>query len=109
MVGAILSGVVATLVALAAGGPTDALIVGAVAVFVQQLDNDLLAPVIYGRSLSLHPVVILLAVTAATLLFGVAGAVVAVPVVAVASDRRPAPHPADRSPTPRRAQKRPRC
>jgi predicted PurR-regulated permease PerM len=55
-----------------------------VVIVVQQLDNDLLAPVIYGRSLELHPVVVLLAVAAGGALFGVAGTLLAVPVTAVA-------------------------
>jgi predicted PurR-regulated permease PerM len=58
--------------------------VAAVAVGVQQLDNDLLAPVVYGRSLQLHPLVVLFAVVAGGALFGFAGTVLAVPVTAAA-------------------------
>lgn len=79
IVGAIVAGTVAVLVALASGGLTPALIVGIVAVVVQQLDNDLLAPFVYGRTLELHPAVILLALTAGASLGGIAGAFVAVP------------------------------
>lgn len=43
----------------------------------------MLQPLIEGRAVRLHPVVILMAVTAAFLLFGIGGAVVAVPVIAV--------------------------
>jgi predicted PurR-regulated permease PerM len=82
-VGAIVAGVVAALVALATAGTTAALIVVAVAVVVQQLDNDLLAPVVYGKALQIHPVVVLLAVTAGGALFGIAGSFLAVPVTAV--------------------------
>ena len=53
------------------------------ALVVQQLDNDVLAPIIYGRSLSLHPVVVLLSIVAGGALFGIAGTVLAVPLVAV--------------------------
>lgn len=82
-IGAILAGVLAVLVALATAGLPAALIVTAVAVAVQQLDNDLLAPVVYGRALDLHPVVILVSITAAGALLGIAGSVLAVPVTAV--------------------------
>ena len=52
-VGAIVAGA-AALVALATAGTTEALIVLGVAVLVQQLDNDLLAPLIYGKGLEAH-------------------------------------------------------
>ena len=57
------------------------MIVAVVAVAVQQLDNDLLAPVIYGKSLQLHPLVILLGIASGTALFGFVGALLAVPVI----------------------------
>lgn len=81
--GAIIAGAVAVLVALSTAGPGAAVIVLVVTVVVQQLDGDLLAPVIYGRQLELHPVAVLLAITAGGSLFGVAGAFLAVPVTAV--------------------------
>ncbi|HSL74533.1 MAG TPA: AI-2E family transporter [Ilumatobacteraceae bacterium] len=83
IVGAIVAGVVAVLVTLVTAGLTPALIVAAVALVVQQLDNELLAPWIYGKSLQLHPLVILLGITAGTTLFGFVGALLAVPVLAV--------------------------
>jgi putative heme transporter len=83
IVGAITAGVVAVLVALVTGGVGSAAIVGIVAIVVQQLDNDVLAPWIYGRAFRLHPVVILVSVVAGGALFGIAGTLLAVPVVAV--------------------------
>lgn len=83
IVGAIVAGAIAVLATLVTAGPTAALIVAAVVLVVQQLDNDLLAPVIYGKSLQLHPLVILLALAAGSALFGLAGALLAVPVVSV--------------------------
>jgi predicted PurR-regulated permease PerM len=83
-VGAIVAGVLAALVALATAGNTAALIVVVVAVVVQQLDGDLLGPVVYGKALQIHPVVVLLAVTAGGALFGLPGSFLAVPVTAVA-------------------------
>lgn len=84
LVGAVVAGVVAVLVALVTGGTGAAIAVAVVALIIQQLDNDLLAPIIYGRALSLHPAVILLSVVAGGALFGFAGTVLAVPTVAVA-------------------------
>jgi predicted PurR-regulated permease PerM len=84
VVGAIVAGVLAVLVALATAGGTAALVVAGVALVVQQLDNDVLAPVVYGRALELHPVVVLLAILAGGSAFGLPGSFLAVPVVAVA-------------------------
>ena len=81
--GAVTAGIVAVLVALVTAGTVPALIVGAVAIVVQQLDNDLLAPVIYGRALQLHPLVVLLGIAAGGSLFGLVGTFFAVPVLAV--------------------------
>jgi predicted PurR-regulated permease PerM len=82
--GAILAGTVAVLVTLVTAGPGDALIVLIVAVLVQQFDNDLLAPIVFGKNLELHPLIVLGAIVAGSTLFGVFGAVLAVPVTAVA-------------------------
>jgi predicted PurR-regulated permease PerM len=100
IVGAITAGVLAVLIGLVTGGVATALIVGGVALVVQQLDNDILAPVIYGRALNMHPVAVLLSVAAGGALFGLAGALLAVPVVAVAVNtidewRSGDPRPAD--------------
>ena len=83
IVGAFVSGALAALVALVAGGPTDALIVIGIVLVVQQLEGNLLQPVLVGRTLDLHPAVVLLAVTAGGSLQGVTGAFLAVPVVSV--------------------------
>ena len=80
IVGAITAGAIAVLVTLAGKGLGAALIVLAVAIVVQQLDGDLLAPWIYGRSLSLHPAVILVVLAAGGFLGGIIGAFVAVPI-----------------------------
>ena len=84
LVGATLAGLVAVLVALVSGGVVDAALVLAVVIGVQQVEGDVLAPLVMGRAVSLHPVVILVALTAGSVLYGVIGAFVAVPVTAVA-------------------------
>ncbi|MET1044203.1 MAG: AI-2E family transporter [Microbacteriaceae bacterium] len=83
LIGATLAGVLAALVALVANGPIIALIVVAVVIAVNQLEGDLLQPVVLGRSLKLHALVILLALTIGTILGGILGAVLSVPVAAV--------------------------
>ena len=84
IIGATVAGSVAILVGLAARGPTTALLVAAAVIAVQQLEGNLLEPLIMKRQVRLHPVVVLLAVTAGTLLGGIPGAFVSVPIVAVA-------------------------
>ncbi len=81
--GAVTAGAVATLVALVSGGISDALLTLGAVLVVQQLEGNVFQPLIMGRALRLHPVVIVLAVTAGGLLAGVLGAVIAVPLVAV--------------------------
>jgi putative heme transporter len=50
---------------------------------VQQFDNDLLAPVVFGKNLQLHPLIVLGAIVAGSTLFGPLGVVLAVPLTAV--------------------------
>lgn len=82
LVGATLAGVLAALVALVALGPVEALVVVAIVVAVNQLEGNLLQPVVMARSLQLHPLVILVALAAGTVLAGITGAVLAVPIAA---------------------------
>jgi predicted PurR-regulated permease PerM len=85
IVGAVFAGIVATLVVLATAGPTEALIVLVIVVIVQQLDGDILAPFIFGRSVRLNPAVILVALTAGGAAGGIVGAFLAVPLAATVS------------------------
>lgn len=83
IIGATVTGFLAVLVALAAKGPVTALLVLAAVIAVQQLEGNLLEPLIMKRQVRLHPVVILVVVTAGALAWGVAGAFIAVPLAAV--------------------------
>jgi putative heme transporter len=83
IVGAFVAGAAAVLVALVANGVPAALVILAVIVAVQQLEGNVFYPIVVGRKLQLHPVGILLALTAGGVLAGVAGAFLAVPVAAV--------------------------
>lgn len=84
IVGATLAGILAALVALVSNGPVSALLVIGVVILVNQLEGNLLQPVLMGRTLRLHAFVILVALTIGTLLGGLPGAVLAVPITAVA-------------------------
>lgn len=83
LVGATVAGVLAALVALVSNGPIEALLVIGVVVLVNQLEGNFLQPVLMGRSLSLHPLVIMLALTAGTITAGILGAVLSVPLAAL--------------------------
>lgn len=85
IVGAFVAGLAAVLVALVSGGLVDALLVLAIVVAVQQLESNVLAPMVLGRVMRLHPVVVLVALTVGSVLAGVIGAFLAVPIAAVAA------------------------
>jgi len=82
IVGATVAGILAALVALVANGPINALFVVGVVVLVNQLEGNFLQPVLMGRSMKLHAFVILVALTVGTVLGGIVGAVLAVPITA---------------------------
>lgn len=83
LLGATISGAVAVAVALASQGFVSALITAGIVLGVQQVEGNLLQPLIMGRTLRLHPVIILLTVSAGFVLAGITGALIAVPLVAV--------------------------
>ncbi|HET8952274.1 MAG TPA: AI-2E family transporter [Solirubrobacteraceae bacterium] len=85
IIGAVMAGAAATLVALVSGGLVDAAIVLAAIIAIQQLEGNVFYPMVVGKRLQLHPVAILLALTAGGVLAGVAGAFLAIPVAAVVS------------------------
>nr|WP_296773713.1 AI-2E family transporter [Rhodococcus sp. (in: high G+C Gram-positive bacteria)] len=85
IVGAFVAGALAVLVALVANGPTTALIVLIIILAVQQLEGNVLQPILQSRSMNLHPAIVLLAVTGGGSVFGIIGAFLAVPAAAVAA------------------------
>lgn len=82
MIGPILGLVPALLLALAAA-PDKVLWVIVAGVVIQQLENNLLVPRVMGRTVGVNPIVSILAIGAFSLLFGIGGAILAVPVAAV--------------------------
>ncbi|WP_402372038.1 AI-2E family transporter [Isoptericola rhizosphaerae] len=83
IIGAPLAMIIAAVVALAAQGFVTALIVTLGIAAIGQLEGHVLQPLIMGKQVSLHPVVVAVAVLSGTVLAGILGAVVAVPLVAV--------------------------
>jgi putative heme transporter len=83
IVGAFVAGIAAVLVALVALGPGATIAVAVAVLIVQQVESNVFQPVVIGRSVRVHPVAILLGVTAGGVLGGIVGAIVATPVIAV--------------------------
>lgn len=82
IVGATLAGALAAAVALTTEGVETAVIVAVVVLVVQQVEGDVLLPLVMYRQVALHPVVVLLALAIGAAVAGLVGAVVAVPVAA---------------------------
>jgi putative heme transporter len=83
LVGATLAGLVAALVALVDGGFTTALLVVGATILIQQIEGNLLQPLILERAVRLHPLVTVVAVGAGLLVGGLLGAFLSVPLVAI--------------------------
>ncbi|HJT95532.1 MAG TPA: AI-2E family transporter [Mycobacterium sp.] len=83
LVGAVVAGVLAVVVALIAKGLLFALITLGLVIAVQQLEGHILQPLVMGRAVSIHPLAIVLAIAGGAVLAGIVGALLAVPTVAV--------------------------
>lgn len=83
IVGALVAGTVAVLVALVANGFVSALVVLAIVTAVMQLESHVLQPLLLGRAVKLHPLAVVLAIAAGLVASGIAGALIAVPLLAV--------------------------
>lgn len=84
MAGAFLAGVPIVLIALIDGGPVTALLMAAWIIGLQQLEGYVITPFIQGRAVNLSPMVVFLGVLGGASLGGILGAIIAIPVVAVA-------------------------
>ena len=85
VVGALVTGAIAVLLALVANGPVNALIMLGIVLLVQQLESHILQPLVMGKAVALHPVAVILSVAAGSYLAGIPGALFAVPLLAVAN------------------------
>ncbi|HEX7662550.1 MAG TPA: AI-2E family transporter [Pseudonocardiaceae bacterium] len=83
IVGSVLAGTVAVLVALVANGFVPALIVLAIVIAVMQLEGHVLQPFLMGRAVRLHPLSVVLAIATGSVIAGIIGALLAVPLLAV--------------------------
>ncbi|MCR3747017.1 AI-2E family transporter [Lentzea californiensis] len=83
IIGAVFTGAVAVLIALVTNGPIAALVVLAVLVGVMQLESHVLQPLLLGRAVKLHPLAVVLAIAGGLVTGGIAGALLAVPLLAV--------------------------
>lgn len=83
IVGAFVTGAIATLVALVDQGVTAAILMLVGVLLVQQIEGNFLQPFLQGNKLSLHPVVVVVAVAGGSAFAGIFGALFAVPLVAV--------------------------
>ena len=84
IIGAVSAGAVAALVALVSNGPLTAALVVLVVIIVNQLEGNVLKPILMGKTVSLHALVVLLVIAAGTAVGGIAGALLAVPLTAAA-------------------------
>ncbi|WP_189157484.1 AI-2E family transporter [Lentzea pudingi] len=83
IIGAVFTGAVAVLIALVTNGPIAALVVLAVLIGVMQLESHVLQPLLLGRAVKLHPLAVVLAIAGGLVTGGIAGALLAVPLLAV--------------------------
>ena len=83
IIGAFVAGGFAVLIALVSNGFSTAVWVLLIVVVVQQVEGNVLQPILQGRGLKLHAGVVILAVTAGSSLAGIIGAFLAVPVAAL--------------------------
>ncbi|MDO5634984.1 MAG: AI-2E family transporter [Micrococcus sp.] len=108
MVGATLTGALAVLLALLANGWVNALLMLGVVLLVQQLESNVLQPVVMGKAVSLHPLAVFLAVAGGSAVWGLVGAIFIVPILAFVNafvrglkewQRQDEEDPADTGPT----------
>jgi putative heme transporter len=82
VVGAVITGFLAVIVALLAKGFIFAAITLGLIIAVMQLEAHVLQPLVMGRAVSIHPLAVVLGITAGSVLAGIVGALLAVPVIA---------------------------
>ncbi|MEC3982008.1 AI-2E family transporter [Amycolatopsis sp. H20-H5] len=83
VIGAVIAGGVAVLIALVTNGVFGALIVLGIVILVMQLESHILQPWVLGRAVRLHPLAVVLAIGAGLVAAGIPGALLAVPLLAV--------------------------
>ncbi|AQA03547.1 AI-2E family transporter [Mycobacterium sp. MS1601] len=82
LVGAVITGFLAVVVALLAKGVVYALITFGLIIAVQQLEAHVLQPLVMGRAVSIHPLAVVLGIAGGGVMAGIVGALLAVPTIA---------------------------
>lgn len=82
LLGAILSGAIATLIVFVLQGWIPALVMLGIVLLVQQLESNILQPILMGKAVELHPLAVFLGVTAGAVIAGIPGALFAIPLIA---------------------------
>jgi predicted PurR-regulated permease PerM len=82
LVGATIGGVIILLVTLFTDFPQATIVYGIFLVIYQQVENNVLQPFIFKRTVNVHPLAVIVGILAGSALLGVVGALVAIPVVA---------------------------
>ena len=82
VIGALVAGGLAIVIALLSNGVTTAIIVLVIVLAVQQIESNVLQPLLQSKSMDLHPGIVLLAVAGGGTIFGIVGAFLAVPIAA---------------------------
>jgi predicted PurR-regulated permease PerM len=80
LAGATIAAVLVVLVAIAASGATAAIIVAVYFLLYQQLENHVIQPLVYGRTVQLSPLAVLVSVLIGAQIAGVLGALAAIPI-----------------------------
>lgn len=83
IIGAVAAGIVAALIALADGGFEAALWMLGIVILVQQIEANVVSPLLVGKAVELHPLIVLLGVVAGGAIAGVLGAILVTPLIAV--------------------------
>jgi predicted PurR-regulated permease PerM len=82
LVGATLGGILVGIVVAFVNFPVGLIVWVAVLILYQQVENNLIQPVVYGRAVQLHPLIVIIAILIGAALLGVLGALLAIPVAA---------------------------
>ena len=82
VVGAVISGLLAVLIALLAKGFIFAAITFGLVIAVMQLEAHVLQPFVMGHAVSIHPLAVVLGIAAGSVIAGIVGALLAVPTIA---------------------------
>ncbi len=83
VIGAIVSGIIAVVIALVFGGPVQAIVMLGGVLLVHLLEAHVMQPLLVGSAVKVHPIAVVVGVAAGTGLAGVPGALFAVPLIAV--------------------------